>query len=146
MHHATAPETIIRCTNPAKPRAKPLGFSGRISPFSVDARPKSTKGNQKFVDFSTLCEVQTASASFFLQYPVSNLIYGWLCATLLQVACDLLVGSMRPNFLKNQTNAIDLYLSPYQHQIPWTGPQFTMVGIWLWVLILRTIGKVAFTN
>ena len=89
-------------------------------------RPKETK----IMSISRLfVRCRTASASFFLQYPISNSIYDWLCATLLQVACDLLVGSMRPNFLKNQTNAIDLYLSPYQHQIPWTGPQLTMVGM-----------------
>ena len=74
--------TIIRCTKPAKPLAKPLGFSGRISPFSVAARPKSTQGNQKYVDFSTLYEVPNSLRKFLF--------------AIIDVDFNYMFGRMRP--------------------------------------------------
>ena len=131
---ATAAETIIRCTKPPKPHAKPLGFSGRISRMRDQMRPKETK-NMSISRLFVWC--RTGSASFFLQYPISNSINGcqWLCATLLLVACDVVAGRMRPYcwhvpsiFLKiDQTQSTSILLSPNQHHIPWTGPQLTGV-------------------
>jgi len=74
--------TIIRCTKPGKPLGKPLGFSGRISPFSVAARPNATQGNQKYVDFSTLYEVPNSLRKFLF--------------AIIDVDFNYMFGRMRP--------------------------------------------------